>query len=240
MRRTISQIFLPLFVAFVCIGCSNEDMHVEVPQEKGVLCLRLATDVVYIQTSTRASKELTDWSELSFTIDNGSGPAPISFLNGEASIEAGTYTLSATNATFVDNGYAAALHSGSVGFTIGKGERKSVTLDLGKPKNAKVTLSLADTFSDAYDLQSLTLNDGARDIALTAAEQVVYLPATNTTINYTLVANAKAGTHVQDITGATGSVSIEPGKHTTLTLNIQPITGLVTIESGSQHSGEFQ
>mgnify|MGYP002508373987 CR=1 FL=1 len=131
-------------------GCSTEDSQVEVPEPKGILCLKMSSDEVYIQTGTRAVQTLTDWSEYQFTLDNGTTSTPLVFTDGKAIIEAGTYTLSATNAASVDNGYAGPLYSGSKSVTIEAGKQTDVTLDLGKPKNAKVTLALSEAVSSKY------------------------------------------------------------------------------------------
>ena len=45
---------------------------------------------------------------------------------------------------------------------------------------------------------------------------------------------------MQDITGATGTVTIAPGTHTTLTLDVNPIDGYIRIESGGDYDYEFQ
>ena len=175
-----------------------------------------------------------------FTLSNGQ---ELSFTNGKAIIPAGTYTLSATNAGAVHDGYGGPLYSGSSDeFTLSAGEQKEVVLNLGSPKNAKVTIELSEGFTGLYTLDELTLNDGTRDNIITLPEQVVYFPApaTNTTLSYTLVANAIGGTHVQDITGATGTVTIAPGTHTTLTLDVNPITGYIKIETGGEHNGVFE
>lgn len=222
-------------------GCSNKDSQVEVPEPMGILCLNISSDEVYVQAGTRAVQTLTDWSGFQFTLDNGTTSTPLVFTNGKAVIEAGTYTLSATNSASVDNGYSGALYSGEETFSINAGEQKAVTLDLGKPKNSKVTVSPSSAFAEKYELKSLTLNDGTRDITISSAAQAAYFPTSATQLTYTLVADAEAGSLVQDITSATGSVTIDAGKHTTLNLQINPIDpNLVVIETDTDYNGEFQ
>ena len=207
----------------------------------GILCLNMSSDEVYVQAGTRAVQTLTDWSGFQFTLDNGTASTPLVFNNGRASVAVGTYTLHATNSASVDNGYAGALYSGAETFSINAGEQKVVTLALGKPKNSKVTVSPSSAFAEKYELKSLTLNDGTRDITISSVEQAAYFPATATTLNYTLVANAKAGSHVQDITSATGTITIAAGTHTPVTLKLNPIdSNLIVIESGSDYGKEFQ
>lgn len=222
-------------------GCSNEDSHVEVPEPMGILCLHMSSDEVYVQAGTRAVQTLKDWSGFQFTLDNGTASTSLVFNNGRASVAVGTYTLHATNSASVDNGYSGALYSGTETFSINAGEQKAVTLALGKPKNSKVTVSLSSDFAEKYDLKTLTLNDGTRDITISSAAQAAYFPTSATQLTYTLVADAKAGSLVQDITSATGSVTIDAGKHTTLNLQINPIDpNLVVIETDTDYNGEFQ
>ena len=207
----------------------------------GVLHLNMSSDEVYIQTGTRAVQTLTDWSGFQFTLDNGTTSTPLVFTDGKAIIEAGRYTLSATNAASADNGYSGALYSGAETFSINAGEQKAVSLDLGKPKNSKVTVSLSSDFAEKYDLKTLTLNDGTRDITISSVGQAAYFPTSASQLTYTLVADAKAGSLVQDITSATGSITIDAGKHTTLNLQINPIDpSLVVIETDTDYNGEFQ
>ena len=222
-------------------GCSNEDSHVEVPEPMGILCLHMSSDEVYVQAGTRAVQTLKDWSGFQFTLDNGTASTSLVFNNGRASVAVGTYTLHATNSASVDNGYSGALYSGTETFSINAGEQKAVTLALGKPKNSKVTVSLSSDFAEKYDLKTLTLNDGTRDITISSVGQAAYFPTSATQLTYTLVADAKAGSLVQDITSATGSVTIDAGKHTTLNLQINPIDpNLVVIETDTDYNGEFQ
>lgn len=222
-------------------GCSNEDSQVEIPASMGILCLNMSSDEVYVQAGTRAVQTLTDWSGYQFTLDNGSTSTPLVFTDGRASVAVGTYTLSASNSISVDNGYAGALYSGAETFSINAGEQKAITLALGKPKNSKVTVSLSSDFAEKYELKSLTLNDGTRDITISSVSEAAYLPTSATQLTYTIVADAKAGSQVQDITSASGTVSIEAGKHTTLNLQINPIDpSLVVIETDTDYNGEFQ
>ena len=222
-------------------GCSNEDSQVEVPEPMGILCLNMSSDEVYVQAGTRAVQTLSDWSGFQFTLDNGTASTPLVFNNGRASVAVGTYTLHATNSASVDNGYSGALYSGTETFSINAGEQKAVTLALGKPKNSKVTVSLSSDFAEKYDLKTLTLNDGTRDITISSVSEAAYLPTSATQLTYTLVADAKSGSHVQDITSATGTITISAGTHTPITLNLNPIDpNLVIIETGTEYGGEFQ
>lgn len=227
-----------LAIGQLCTGCSAEDIAGEAPSEMGVLCLQMSSDEDFVQVETRAVQTLTDFTGYKFTLSNGQ---ELSFTDGKAIIPAGTYRLSATNAGAVDGGYRGALYEGSTEeFTVTAGGTTPVTLSLGAPQNAKVTIELSSEFTDLYTFSSLTLKEGEKEHTLTPDKQDAYFPATNTTLSYTLVANAKQDSHVQDITGAKGTVTIAPGTHTTLTLDVNPITGYIRIEGGSEHDGEFE
>lgn len=234
-------IFALLAIGQLCTGCSAEDIAGEAPSEMGVLCLQMSSDEDFVKVETRAVQTLKDFTGYTFTLSNGQ---ELSFTNGKAIIPAGTYTLSATNANAdaVDGGYGGPLYSGSSDeFTVTAGGTTPVTLSLGAPQNAKVTIELSSEFTGLYTFSSLTLKEGEEGHTLTSAEQVAYFPATNTTLSYTLVANANKNSHVQDITGASGTVTIAPGTHTTLTLDVNPIDpNLVTIVTGDPYNGEFQ
>ena len=240
--QIISNILAVLAFGMLGTGCSSEDMPVETPQNTGVLCLHMSSDEVYVQSGTRAVQTLTDLSGYQFTLNNGTASTPVMFTNGMATVEAGTYTLSTTNSASVDNGYTGALYSGaSEPFTLSAGEQKTVSLSLGKPKNNKLTVSLSSAFAEMYHLRTLTLNDGTRDVIITSVAQEAYFPTSATNLTYTLVADAKPGSKVQDITSATGSVTIDAGKHTTLNLQINPIDpNLVVIGTDTDYNGEFQ
>lgn len=240
-RRIHIHIWLILWAWWVasllCVGCSTEDIQVEVPDSRGTLYLRMSSDEVYVQTETKATQNVVDFSGFTFTLNE----RPITFTDGEAMVEAGTYILSATNANAVDNGYNGPLYYGETEeFTVSPGESKVITLDLGKPRNARLTVDATDVFSTLYAWNTLELTDGERTIALTPSNTEAFFPASNTTLSYTLVADANKGSLVQDITGASGTVNIAAGKHTAITLNANPITGYIRIETGDSHGGEFQ
>ena len=221
-------------------GCTNGDIAEDAPSNKGVVFLQMSSETVFVETTTRASQTLSDLSSFKFTLTNGTETNVVSFVDGKLIIEAGTYTLSATNADAVDGGYTAPMYSGSIDFTLNAGESKALALDLGKPKNAMVTVALSDEFSDKYYLSSMTLSDGTKSTTLTVNNTTAYFPAMATTISYTLVANAKAGSHVQDITSAQGTITIAAGTHTPVTLKLNPIDpNLIMIETGEMHGGVF-
>lgn len=239
--KNIFHILAVLAVGMLGTGCTNSDIAEDAPSNKGVIFLQMSSEPIFVETSTRASQTLSDLSSYKFTLTNGSESNVVNFVDGKLIIEAGTYTLSATNTDAVDGGYSAPLYSGSANFTLGVGEQKSLIIDLGSPKNAMVSVTLSNEFSAKYDLYSMTLTDGTKSSTLTTSNTTAYFPATATTLSYTVVANAKAGSHVQDITSATGTINIAAGTHTPVTLKLNPIDpNLIVIETGATHGGEFE
>ena len=231
-----------LAISQLSVGCSAEDIAVEDSSNKGILCLSLSSSNEFIKVETRAGQTLTDWSEYEFRLND----EPISFTDGKAVIPAGSYSLSATNSHDVDGGYDGALYSGETSFTLNAGEQKEVTLSLGAPKNAKVTINLSEDFKqsaedDAYTYEISNFALGEKTLNLTSNTQDFFFPVPEGgELTYILTAAAKQGSHVQDITDAKGTVTIAPGTHTTLTLDVNPIDGYIRIEGGGEHSGVFE
>ena len=213
-----------LAIGQLCTGCSAEDIAGEAPSEMGVLCLQMSSDEDFVQVETRAVQ-----TGYTFTLSNGQ---ELSFTDGKAIIPAGTYTLSATNAGAVDGGYTGALYEGSTEFTLNAGEHKTIELDLGKPQNAKITLILTDNFEAAYENVGLK-KENSDPIQLSVGEH--FFPKGE----YTITANAKSGSGVQEFIN-NSTITLEAGTHTTLTLDVNPIDGYITIKSGEDWGKEFQ
>ena len=216
-----------LAIGQLCTGCSAEDIAVE-QSNTGVLCLQMSSDEDFVQVETRAVQTLTDWSGYTFKLDD----KPISFTDGKAIIPAGTYRLSATNTDAVGGGYTGALYEGSTEFTLNAGEHKTIELDLGSPKNAKITLILTDNFKAAYENVGLK-KENSDPIQLSEGEH--FFPKGD----YTITANAKSGSGVQEFIN-NSTITLEDGTHTTLTLDVNPITGYIKIETGGEHNGVFE
>lgn len=229
----IRNILVLALVIGACTSCDNDFMQMEAPNNKGVLRLQMSSNQHYIDIETRATLSQNELANYKFTLNTGQ---ELDFTNGSAILEAGSYTLSATNATEQYTAYSGPIYSGSVNFTLSAGEQKTVTLDLGKPKNAKVTLVADKSFNDLYTISSFKIGN----VELNTTDEF-YFPVTGTPLTYNLVANAKKGSHVQDITSATGTIAISAGTHTPITLKINPIDpNLVIIGTGGNHNGEFQ
>ena len=181
--KNIFHILAVLAVGMLGTGCTNSDIAEAAPSNKGVIFLQMSSEPIFVETSTRTSQTLSDLSSYKFTLTNGSETNVVNFVDGKLIIEAGSYTLSATNTDAVEGGYTAPLYGGSTDFTLNAGESKSITLNLGKPKNAMVTLSLSQEFSAKYDLYSMTLTDGTKSSTLTTSNTTAYFPATATTLS---------------------------------------------------------
>ena len=214
-----------LAIGQLCTGCSAEDIAGEAPSEMGVLCLQMSSDEVFIET--RADNDYV-WA-FQITGDNYSNNNVE--LGKDISIPAGQYTFSATNADAVDGGYNGPLYEGSTEFTLNAGEHKTIELDLGKPKNAKITLILTANFKAAYE--NVGLKKENSDIQLSEGEH--FFPKGE----YTITANAKSGSGVQEFID-NSTITLEAGTHTTLTLDVNPIDGYITIKSGEDWGKEFQ
>ena len=214
-----------LAIGQLCTGCSAEDIAGEAPSEMGVLCLQMSSDEVFIET--RADNDYV-WA-FQITGDNYSNNNVE--LGKDISIPAGQYTFSATNADAVDGGYNGPLYEGSTEFTLNAGEHKTIELDLGKPQNAKITLILTANFKAAYE--NVGLKKENSDIQLSEGEH--FFPKGE----YTITANAKSGSGVQEFIN-NSTITLEAGTHTTLTLDVNPITGYIKIETGGEHNGVFE
>lgn len=241
LQNIIRSILVLALVIGACTGCDNDFMQVEAPKTTGVLRLQMASNQHYIDIETRASEPLANWDGYTITLKQEDQAVDATFDNGVAILEAGTYTLSVTNESAEYTAYSGPIYYGSTDVTIEAGKQTDVTLDLGKPKNAKVTLALSEAFSAKYNLSSMTLTDESVTSSMTPSNTTAYFPASVTQLTYTLVANAKAGSYVQDITSATGTIAISAGTHTPINLNLNPIDpNLVIIETGTEYGGVFQ
>lgn len=218
-----------LAIGQLCTGCSAEDIAGEAPSEMGVLCLQMSSGEVFIET--RAVNDYV-WA-FQITGDNYSNNNVE--LGEDIIIPAGQYTFSATNAEDedVENGYGGPLYEGSIKFDLEAGEHKTIELDLGKPKNAKITLILTDNFKAVYEIVGLKKNSNQL-IQLNEGDNFSPIG------EYTITANAKKGFGVQEFTN-NSTITLSPGTHTTLTLDVNPIDpNLVTIDTGTPYNGEFQ
>ena len=175
-------------------------------------------------------------------------------------VAAGTYTLTADNYVDARTGNGKPYYSAtSEEFTVATATTVPVTIDLRTPKNACVTYLLDASFSALYSDPTLTIDDNGHDVTLIApaanstdltsavychvasspATEMPYSSSTTRTLSYTVSAAARATSHVTDIAAVTGTLTIASGRHTTITLSANPVTGeLIPLVSG-EHTGVF-
>lgn len=217
------------------VACTSDCTVGEVPSAEGTLCLRLVADEEYVQVDTRSEKPLTDFFGFVFTL-NGSESITLN-EDGTYILPAGTHTLAASNKAAATAGTGKPLYEGSTTFTLSAGERKEVSLSLGTPQNTELKIVLGTDFAASYENLSFSLTDSEGRTVTVADQQTIYLQPG--TASYTLTANARAGSHIQDAS-TSGSLTLEAGTSQTVTLNVQPITGLILIETGDEYNGEFE
>ena len=243
-------------------GCLNEDTQLQPELSgKGRIVLNLSDIEVYTDAEvTRSVQTLDDLTGYVFTLNDGTTDYVVPFeLSTDANnqtiavgyFEAGTYTsLTVSNKAAAGNGYSApyweGCYSSPISFSVGG--TVNVSIDMGKPQNAMVVVDSTNNavFAEKYEHVRLTLTDGTHSTTIakagtTGCSTEAYFPAldTGTTLNYTLTARAKSGSHVTDITSARGSITVVRGNQHTITLNADPVTGiLIPVVSGT-HTGEF-
>ena len=240
------------------VSCQQEDgMSAPLPRYGEVRLTLSSEPDVFVETRTVQS--VSDISSLEFFI-SGTGEEsgqianqPISFSsNGgafTAFFESGTYTLtvrtrqSAAEAAEGNNFGAPSYEGTSAQFSVNASVSTPVTIALGTPRNAKVTVVEDVSFSSLYTFSSLTLTAGNREVTLTdPSSQTAYflIPADNK-LHFTLHAAAKSGSHAQEISenGTQGTVTIEGGHAYVLTLKANPVTGVLLPVVEGEYGGTF-
>ena len=231
-------------LSVMAVACTSSITDGVMPSQEGTLRLLVQAEDSYLNIETRESqplKSLTGYTlTLNSTTTEGETVTSQSITlddNNTAKLKAGTYTLTASNQTAATKDAGCPWHEGtSAQFTIAAGGNTAVTLDLGKPKNAELKIVLSKSFSDNYKSLNLTFTDGKRVLSVTTTSTLYLMPGS---IPYTLTANARKDTHIQDAS-LQGTLTLTAGTTQTLTLSIQPITGLIGIETGGKHDGEFE
>ncbi len=236
-------------LSVMAVACTSSITDGVVPSEEGTLRLLVQAEDSYLNIETRESQpltSLTDYTLTDYTLTlNGTtteGETVTSQsitldANNTAKLKAGIYTLTASNQTAATTDAGCPWHEGtSAQFTIAAGGNTAVTLDLGKPKNAELKIVLSKDFSANYGSLNLTFTDGNRLLSVTADSTLYLMPGS---IPYSLIADAKQGTYIQDAS-LTGNLTLTAGTTQTLTLSVQPITGLIRIDTGKEYDGEFE
>lgn len=234
-KSTIHTILLALLMAAVTLTACQNDL-VPYPTEEtttGRIVLNLSDVEVFVET--RATGDVADYTYTLSGTDTEGQPVtdtPITFTDGSAIIPAGTYTLTATSKTTKD---AAPWYQGtSEKFTLSVGGTTPVTINLGSPQNAKVSVTFTDSFKQLYENYSVTIGNHS-----TTTDGNLY--AAPGPITYTIQGSAKAGSHVSDIpeAGITGTLTTEPGKSYPLTISATTISDLMIDIGEGTHSGAF-
>ena len=120
-------------------------------------------------------------------------------------------------------------------FTVVVGNSKPVSISLGKPKNAAVVVTFAESFTTLYENYSVTIGNNT----LQANGSLYAMPGA--TVSYTIKGTAKQGSHVSDLpaNGITGSISAEAGTSYPLNITASSISDLLIQIGEGTHNGEF-
>ena len=231
-------------LSVMAVACTSSITDGVMPSQEGTLRLLVQAEDSYLNIETRESQRLKSLTGYTLTLNGttteGETVTSQSITlddNNTAKLKAGTYTLTASNQTAATKGAGCPWHEGtSAQFTIAAGGNTAVTLDLGKPKNAELKIVLSKDFSANYGSLNLTFTDGKRVLSVTADSTLYLMPGS---IPYSLIADAKQGTYIQDAS-LTGNLTLTAGTTQTLTLSVQPITGLIRIDTGKEYDGEFE
>lgn len=228
-------------LSVMAVACTSSITDGVMPSQEGTLRLLVQAEDSYLNIETRETQPLTSYTlTLNGTTTEDETVTSQSITldaNNTAKLKAGTYTITASNQTTATTGAGCPWHEGtSAQFTIAAGGNTAVTLDLGKPKNAELQIVLSEAFSNNYESLNLTFTDGNRVLSVMTASTLYLMPGS---IPYTLTADARKGTHIQDAS-LQGTLALTAGTTQTLTLSVQPITGLIRIDTGKEYDGEFE
>lgn len=244
-----------LFVLFgmmsLLFSCAGEEEIFDVGDTDGRIVLRMSEAGPFI-TVRAEQQSLTDFTGFTFTLQGTDSKGntvntTLELLKEENEysciVPAGTYTLTADNATAAIEGNGKPYYHGtSSKFDLKRGSTVDVSINLGSPKNAKISLNIASSFSDLYSLTALTLTDGEREVSLTAsAEEAFFMVPSSGTITYTIKAKANPDSHVSDLpaNGITQTLPIASGTHYPITLTAKAIADLLIAIGEGSHEGEF-
>lgn len=215
--------------AMFLTSCSNEvDMFETIGTPKGTLNV----DCIYDTEMTRATA--TDsWS---WTIKAGN----TELKQGDNHIAAGFYTVKASNyvdlnaALAAKEGWGDAFYSGSLeNVEVTKGESKTVTINCGKAKNArlKAAFNLIPNFTNVELVADVTTTDPAytgRDLTFTpdnASSKLAYFNASSTIpckLSYYYNSAYKENTFNFTLSGAATEnvINVTTNNNGTITINI--------------------
>lgn len=245
--KQLTSTLIVTCLSWVFFSCQSEKLSPDTSYAKGRILFSLPTAEPFIEEGTRAT--LTDLTGYTFTLSGKDTEGKtinedIKFKDNSCIIPAGTYTLTADNkkAAIYDLG-APYYHGTSAEFSLEAGGTVTVpTIEMGKPKNTRIELTLDKSFTDLYVLQSLTLSDGSRTISLDSInlKGFMMVPA-NKTLTYTIKATAKSGSHVTDLPaeGLTKTLTVTAGYAYPIHLTAQAIKDMMIGIGNGSHNGEF-
>lgn len=237
-------------VATLFCSCQSDPNTSRAQETTGCVTLNMQDEVPFVEVGTRASQSLTDFSGYVFLL-NGTDveghtvtDKKVEFgADNRCIIPAGTYTLSADNQEAAVSGNGAPYYRGtSSSFTLEAGGSESVSINLGKPQNARADLSMDPSFSTLYSLIEVTMADATdRTLSLTGEGTAYLMIPEGGVVTYTIKATAKAGSHVTDlpIEGVKGTLKVEAGKAYPITLTAKAITDLMIGIGEGEHNGAF-
>lgn len=250
MRHNSSKTILWLLLVLLTVSsCRQDDTLTQLEERnvKGRIVLSLSDIEVFTsEAGTRAT--LDDYSGYVFTLNGKTvegetvSDRVITFTDNAAIIDAGTYSLSANNDAASVTGNGCANYSGTTteNFTLTVGGSTTVSISMGAPKNARVTLEQTESFSKKYNNVRVTLTAGGRSVNLGNAagcEAEAFFPAG--TVSYSITASAIKDSHVTDINSEPGTVTLTAGKHHVISLTANPATGKIIPLIEGTHTGEF-
>lgn len=226
----------------VAAGCQQEEVSSLEGASKGKIVLNLSPGEVFVDVETRAVPTSEELANYIFKLNGADVSDDLRSGAMSLVIEAGSYTLSVENMsqTAAQAGNGKPYYKKEVNFELSPGETKPLEIELGAPKNAKVSLAVEASFSALYENAKLTYSDGTRTVEVTTADPGYFMvPESGGTLTFSL--SAKGKNHAQEIVGASISVAVEAGKYTTVTLSAKAINDewvIIPVVSG-EHSREF-
>lgn len=247
--KQLKTILIATGFALVFFSCQNEEVVPNVGNANGHIILSQPDFQPYVVVGSRAEQSLTDLAGFSFTLkgedtEGNDVSMNIEFVDNSCIIPAGKYTLTADNHAVAVSGNGTAYYSGtSATFTLSPGGMTQVpSINMGKPKNARIDLNLDETFTALYDLAEVTLSDGDRMVGLTVGRpQGFMMVPENGAVSFTIKAAARKGSHVTDLPagGLTGHIAIAAGYAYTLCLTAKTIDDMMIGIGDGTHDGEF-
>ena len=247
--KQLTSTLIVTCLSWVFFSCQSEKLSPDTSYAKGRILFSLPTAEPFIEDGTRATQTLADTTGYTFTLsrtdtEGNTTNWVITFKENSCIIPAGTYTLTADNQEAAVSGLGAPYYHGrSASFTLEAGGTETIpTIEMGKPKNTRIDLTLDKSFTDLYELQSLTLSDGSRTISLDSINLKGFMMVPkNNTLTYTIRAKAKKDSHVTDLPaeGLTKTLTVTAGYAYPIHLTAQAIKDMMIGIGNGSHNGEF-